>query len=160
MGTVEVVRAPRAVPQPPGGELPVEPPPEPEEVVPGGLLARLLPVVMVLASIGIIAVLPRSPTSWLFGGVFLVSTLAMLATGAGRGGGARTAGVDEDRRDYLRYLAQMRTRVRAVAAAQRAALEAALPDAAAWPAVLAAGRLWERRPTDPDFGRLRLGRGP
>ncbi len=160
MGTVEVVRAPRAVPQPPGGELPVEPPPEPERVVPGGLLVRLLPVVMVLASIGIIAVLPRSPTSWLFGGVLLVSTLAMLATGAGRGGGARTAGVDEDRRDYLRYLAQMRTRVRAVAAAQRAALEAALPDAAAWPAVLAAGRLWERRPTDPDFGRLRLGRGP
>jgi S-DNA-T family DNA segregation ATPase FtsK/SpoIIIE len=160
MGTVEVVRPPRAVPRLPDGELPVEAPPEPERVVPGGLLARLLPVVVVLASVGIVAVLPRNPTSWLFGGMFLVSSLAVLATGAGRGGGARTAGVDEDRRDYLRHLAQLRGRVRAVAAAQRAALETALPDAAAWPAVLAAGRLWERRPADEDFGRLRVGRGP
>ncbi|MCU1661316.1 MAG: cell division FtsK/SpoIIIE [Pseudonocardia sp.] len=33
------------------------------------------------------------------------------------------------------------------------------PDPAAWPAVLAAGRIWERRPADADFGQLRIGRG-
>ena len=160
MGTVEVARPPRAVPRLPEGELAVEPPPEPERVVPAGVLARLLPLAMVLASVGIIVVLPRNATSWLFGGMFLVSTLAMVASGAGRGGGGRSATVDEDRRDYLRYLAQLRRRVRGVAADQRAVLEQAHPPAAAWPAVLAAGRLWERRPTDADFGRLRIGHGP
>ena len=92
--------------------------------------------------------------------MFALSTLGMLlAGGGGRGAGQRQAAVDEDRRDYLRYLAAPRRRVRAVAAEQRAALEHVHPDPAAWPAVLAAGRLWERRGADPDFGQLRVGRG-
>ena len=77
--------------------------------------------------------------------MFAISTLGMVLTGAGgRGGGNRAAGIDEDRRDYLRYLALLRRRVRRIAAEQRAALEHVHPDPAAWPAVLAAGRLWER----------------
>ena len=56
----------------------LEPPPEPERVVPPGLVARLLPLVMLLASIGFIVVLGAdNPTSWLFGGMFMV--LADLA---------------------------------------------------------------------------------
>ena len=43
MPTVEVPRPPRAVPRMPGGELAIEPPPEPERPVPPALLARLLP---------------------------------------------------------------------------------------------------------------------
>lgn len=161
MGTVVAVRPPRVVPRAPGGELVVEPPPEPERWVPAGVLTRLLPAVLLLGSVGFVAVLgPRNPTSWLFGGMFAMSSVGMLMTGAGgRGGGGRTAGIDEDRRDYLRYLAGLRRRVRAVAAEQRAALELAHPDPAAWPAVLAEHRLWERRPADPDFGQVRLGRG-
>jgi len=160
MGTVGVVRPRRSPPRMPGGELTLEPPPEPERVVPAGVLARLLPAVMLLGSIGFIAVLGvRNPTSWLFGGMFAISTLAMMMTGANRGAGNRAANLDEDRRDYLRYLSLLRRRVRAVAAEQRAALETVHPHPAAWPAVLAAGRLWERRPADPDFGQLRIGRG-
>ena len=107
-GTVEVARPPRAPSRLPGGELLVEPPPEPErDRARPGVLARLLPAVMLLGSVGFIAVLgPRNPTSWLFGGMFAISTLGMVLTGAGgRGGGNRAAGIDEDRRDYLRYLA-------------------------------------------------------
>ena len=40
---------------------------------------------------------------------------------------------------------RLRRRVRVVVAEQRAALEHVHPDPAAWPAVLAAGRMWERR---------------
>lgn len=162
MGTVGVVRTPRPVRHGPSGELTLEPPPEPERVVPAGVLARLLPLVMLLASVGFIAVLGvRNPTSWLFGGMFMVSTLGMMLTGTGgRGGGNRSASVDEDRRDYLRYLAQVRRRVRDVAGQQRAVLESVHPEVGAWPVVLAAGRLWERRPADADFGRLRVGCGP
>ncbi|TQM15384.1 type VII secretion protein EccCa [Pseudonocardia kunmingensis] len=160
MTVVGAGRARRVPPPMPGGELVLEPPPEPERVVPAGVLARLLPFVMLLGSVGFIAVLGvQNPTSWLFAGMFAVSTLGMLATGAGRGGGNRAASTDEDRRDYLRYLAVLRGRVRGIAAEQRAALEWAHPDPAAWPAVLAAGRLWERGPADPDFAHLRVGRG-
>jgi DNA segregation ATPase FtsK/SpoIIIE, S-DNA-T family len=159
--TVEVTRPPRTPSLLPGGELLVEPPPEPERSVPTGVLARLLPVVMLLGSVGFVAVLgPRNPTSWLFGGMFAISTLGMVLTGAGgRGGANRTAGIDEDRRDYLRYLGLLRRRIRRIAAEQRAVLERLHPDPAAWPAVLAVGRLWERGPADPDFGQLRIGLG-
>lgn len=161
MGTVAVARAERDVPPMPGGELVLEPPPEPERVVPGGLLAKLLPLVMVLAAIGFIVVLgTNNPSSFLFGGFFLLSTLGLLLSGGGgRSGGARAAAVDEDRRDYLRYLSTLRHGVRRIAAEQRAALEFVHPEPGAWSAVIAAGRLWERSPSDPDFGQLRIAHG-
>jgi S-DNA-T family DNA segregation ATPase FtsK/SpoIIIE len=144
----------------PGGELTLEPPPEPERIVPAGVLQRMLPLAMLVGSVGFIAVLGvRDPTSWLFGGMFAISSLGMLLTGSGRGGGSRTADIDEDRRDYLRYLSVLRERVRRIAAEQRAALEWSHPEPSAWPAVLRAGRMWERRPADPDFAHVRVGRG-
>ena len=158
MSTVEVPRPPRVVPRMPGGELALEPPPEPERPVPPGSWPGCCPAVMLLGSVAFVALGPRDPSSLLFGGMFALSTVGMLLVGGGgRGAGQRQAAVDEERRDYLRYLAATRRRVRAVAAEQRAALEHVHPDPAAWPAVLAAGRLWERRGTDPDFGLLRVG---
>src|SRR5687768_16345026 len=152
---------PRPVPpRMPGGELVLEPPPEPERIVPPGVLQRMLPLVMLVGSVGFIAVLGvNQPTSWLFGGMFALSSLGMLVAGGGRGGGSRTSDVDEDRRDYLRYLSVLRGRVRGIAAEQRAALEWSHPEPAAWPAVLRSGRMWERRPADPDFAHVRVGRG-
>ena len=158
--TVGVRRPRRNAPPVPGGEVVLDAPPEPERVVPGGMMQRLLPLVMVLGSLAFVAVRPDEPTSWLFGGMFALSALGMMATGGGRGAGARTAQMDEDRRDYLRYLDVLGVRVRGIAAEQRRALETVHPDPAAWPAVLAAERLWERRPADPDFGQLRVGCGP
>ncbi|MFP5069740.1 type VII secretion protein EccCa [Pseudonocardia nantongensis] len=158
-GTVPVRRPRRVLPEAPGGELVLEPPPEPERPVPGGLLQRLLPLVMVAGAL-LFVVFGRGDTStWLFGGMFALSALGMLVSGGGRGPGARTATMDEDRRDYLRYLDVLGGTARDVAAAQRRALETVHPDPAAWPDVLAADRLWERRPGDDDFGRLRAGRG-
>jgi len=140
MSTVEVPRPPRTVPRVPGGELTVEPPPEPERPVPTSLLARLLPAVMLLGSVAFVALGPREPTSLMFGGMFALSTVGMLLVGGGgRSAGQRQAAVDEERRDYLRYLTTLRRRVRTVEAEQRSALEHVHPDPAAWPAVLASG---------------------
>ncbi|RZT88346.1 S-DNA-T family DNA segregation ATPase FtsK/SpoIIIE [Pseudonocardia sediminis] len=159
--TVGVRRPRRTVPRAPGGELVMEPPPEPERVVPSGLIGRLLPLVMVFGSVGFVLMRPEEPTSWMFGGMFAISALGMLASGGGgRGAGARTATMDEDRRDYLRYLDVLAQRVGEISREQREALETVHPDPAAWPAVLAAGRLWERRASDTDFGQLRVGVGP
>ncbi|MBV9922885.1 MAG: type VII secretion protein EccCa, partial [Pseudonocardia sp.] len=160
MGTVEVVWSHRERPPSPEGELALQAPPEPEKVVIGGVLQRLLPLVMLVGSLGFVVVLGvHSPTSWLFGGMFAISTLAMMATGGGRGGAARASKIDESRRDYLRYLGQTRRTVREATGAQRAAAEAAHPDPEAWPAVLASGRLWERGAADADFGHVRIGWG-
>ncbi|MFC5951066.1 type VII secretion protein EccCa [Pseudonocardia lutea] len=160
MGTVEVARRRRRVPAPPSGEIRVEPPPEPERAVPPGLLARALPVAMLLGSLGVVAVGRGEPTAWVFGGMFALSSVGLLLTGGTGRGSERTATVDEDRRDYLRYLARLRARAGRVAGAQRAALEDRHPDPAAWAEVLAAGRLWERDPGDEDFARVRVGLGP
>ncbi|HEY2203367.1 MAG TPA: type VII secretion protein EccCa, partial [Pseudonocardia sp.] len=158
MSTRTVRRAPRGIPpRLPGGELPLEPPPEPARPVPAGPLQRVMPAVMVLGSLGFVAVMGvRNPTSWLFGGMFALSAVGMMASGIG---GPRRAETDESRRDYLRYLAQVRRRIRQVAAAQRVALEWTQPDPAALLGVLDSERLWERRETDPDFGQVRVGRG-
>ena len=49
--TVIVARPQRTVPRPPSGRLQLEPPPEPERVVPTGPVQRLLPVVMLAGSV-------------------------------------------------------------------------------------------------------------
>ncbi|GAA4851474.1 hypothetical protein GCM10023201_50300 [Actinomycetospora corticicola] len=161
MGTQVVRRGPReAAPVMPGGELALEAPPEEPRVAPAGLLARLLPVVMVLASVGFVVVLGiDNPTSWLFGGMIALSTLGMVAGGFSRGGAQRRAEADAERADYLRYLAQVRRRTRAVAAEQRASLEWTHPDPDALVALARGPRTWERRPGDPDFAHVRVGRG-
>ncbi len=160
MGTVEVVRAHRELPPSPDGEVALQAPPEPEKLVAGGVLMRLLPLVMLVGSLGFVVVLGvRNPTSWLFGGMFAISTLGMMATGGGRSGAARASTIDEGRRDYLRYLDQMRRTVRAAAAAQRASAEVVHPEPEAWAAVVAGGRLWERGTAEADFGHVRIGLG-
>jgi S-DNA-T family DNA segregation ATPase FtsK/SpoIIIE len=160
MGTLAIPRPRREPLSDPSGELVLEAPPEPEKLVPAGILARLLPLVMLVGSLGFIAVLGvDNPTSWLFAGMFAISTVGMLASGGGRGGAARASTLDEGRRDYLRYLGQVRRRVGEVTDVQRLAAESVHPEPDAWPAVLAAGRLWERDPIDADFGHVRVGLG-
>ncbi|GAA4548044.1 type VII secretion protein EccCa [Pseudonocardia xishanensis] len=161
MGQVAVHRRRREVPPLPSGEIHLEPPPEPERAVPPGLLARAMPVAMLLGSVGIVGVLGvERPEAWVFGGMFALSAVGMVLSGGSARGSDRTASLDEDRRDYLRYLTGLRRRARAVATAQRVSREHVHPHPAAWPEVLSAGRLWERDPADDDFAQIRLGRGP
>jgi len=161
VGTRVFRRAARlAPPEVPSGEVHLEAPPEIPRAVPTSPLLRLLPLLMVVGSLGFIVVIGvDNPTSWLFGGMFALSTLGMVAGGATRGGGQRRAEADEDRKDYLRYLAQVRRRARATAADQRRALEWTHPDPSALVGLARGPRMWERRPSDPDFAHVRVGRG-
>src|SRR5215469_14185582 len=86
----------------------------------------------------------------------------MMLTQMGRGRGERNLKLNGLRRDYLRYLGQVRRKVRAAAAAQREALEWVSPDPRALPALLVdpeLRRVWERRASGEDFAKVRIGTG-
>ena len=86
----------------------------------------------------------------------------MMLGQVGRGKGERKIKLNGQRRDYLRYLGQVRSKVRRAAAAQREALEWVSPDPRALPALLIdpeLRRIWERRPSGDDFANVRIGTG-
>ena len=89
--------------------------------------------------------------------MMMVSMLGMLA-GGGRSGGARTAEVNEDRKDYLRYLDQLRRDVDR-RQAQRRALEWSSPQPSLLWTLAGTSRMWERQITDPDYCHVRVGLG-
>ena len=165
MSTVQFTRTPRlSGPRTPGGEVHLEAPPEVPRMVPAGILMKILPVVMVIAVLGIMVLLftsggARNPATLLFPVMMVMSMVGMVAGGGGRGGGQRKAEMNEDRKDYLRYLGQMRERARTAAEEQRAGLEWTHPDPAALWSMARTRRMWERRTTDPDFAHVRVGRG-
>ncbi|MGH3872244.1 MAG: type VII secretion protein EccCa [Pseudonocardiaceae bacterium] len=165
MSTVQFRRAPRlAAPRMPAGEVHLEPPPEVPRVLPGNIVQRILPVVMIAAVLGMVAFVvstgdaTSNPVFLLFPIMMLVSTIGMFA-GGGRGRGQAKAEMNADRRDYLRYLDQMRQRARQAAQQQRAALQWNHPDPAALWSIAGSRRMWERRSGDPDFCHVRICRG-
>jgi S-DNA-T family DNA segregation ATPase FtsK/SpoIIIE len=148
----------------PGGEVHLEPPPEIPRVIPGNIVQKMLPVVMIVAVLGMVAYIflapgggTSDPLFLMFPIMMLVSTFGMFA-GGGRAGQAR-AEMNEDRKDYLRYLGQMRERAREFAWEQRAALEWSHPDPAALWSIADSRRMWERRRGDQDFCHVRVCRG-
>ncbi|WAC54711.1 type VII secretion protein EccCa [Gordonia sp. SL306] len=161
------VRRPRITPpRTPGGELNIAPPPDVPRVVPGNMLTKMLPVVMVVAVVGMIAMMfatggrniLSNPLFMMFPLMMLMSMFGMFAAG-GRGGGKRAAELNEERKDYFRYLGQTRTQVLETVDAQRAALTWSHPDPVALLDIVGSRRMWERRPTDSDFAHVRVGVG-
>ncbi len=100
-----------------------------------------------------------SPSTYVVGAVFGLSTLGMLVLNVG-GAGPRKAELMRARRDYVRYLGGIRRRVRGVIAEQRAALGYRHPPPASLWAEAIGARVWERRPGDADFAVVRVGVGP
>ncbi|MFF0818536.1 type VII secretion protein EccCa [Rhodococcus sp. NPDC003318] len=163
MATVRFVRRARSeLPRIPGGEVSLQAPPEIPKIVPGSLLTKMLPLVMVVAMLGMLALtftsgMASNPMTLLFPVMMVVSTLGMLA--GGRGGTARSAEVNEGRKDYLRYLDQLRREVYETVDRQREALEWSHPEPAHLWSLAGSGRMWERRITDTDHCHVRVGRG-
>ena len=166
MSTVHYRRTARLpAPRTPGGEVHLEAPPEVPRVVPAGIVMKIMPVVMVVAVLGMMGLVfsgggvTRNPTALLFPLMMVMSMVGMVAGGGGKGGGQRKAEMNEDRKDYLRYLGQMREKAREAGEEQRAGLEWIHPDPEALWSMVRTRRMWERRPGDPDFCHVRVGRG-
>ncbi|MEU0484771.1 type VII secretion protein EccC, partial [Streptosporangium sp. NPDC006013] len=163
--SIVVIRRPerRPPPKPPRGEILLESPPEIPEVESQGFTAILtyLPMVAGGAAMGLMFTAGgnSNPIMYVASGLFAVSMVGMSVGQISRQAGERRQRLNSLRRDYFRYLAQIRKRVRRAAAQQRGALEwgAPAPDSLWWIAM--GPRLWERRSHDDDFGTVRLGTG-
>ena len=152
----------RKAPEMPRGEIILEPPPELPEVVSDGF-QQMLMVLPMLAMGGGMAFAMVGPHSgmqqYLGGGAMALGMGGMMFTQVGRGKGDRKIRLNGARRDYMRYLGQVRKKVRRAAAQQREALEWSGPEPSSLWSIAMSSRLWERRPSDADFGNVRIGTG-
>ncbi|HEY9267214.1 MAG TPA: type VII secretion protein EccC, partial [Mycobacterium sp.] len=167
VGTQGFVRRTRiAAPRMPGGEVNLQAPPEVPRVIPANLVIRLMPVVMVVAVVGMIALMvsvggrsmASNPMMMMFPMMMVMSMAGMLVGGGGRSGKA-AAELNEERKDYFRYLADLRDDAERTGDDQRAALEWSHPDPGVLVDVVGTRRMWERRPADGDFCHVRVGVG-
>ena len=164
--STEVIRRPprRAAPPLPTGDLPLEPPPTIPQPT-GVRWQQYLMVLPMLAGTVATALMfggrdGASPYTYVVGAIFGLSTLGMLVMNLGMASGPRKAELIAARRDYLRYLAGVRRKVRATIVEQREALNYRHPDPQSLWSEAMGRRVWERRPTDADFGVVRVGVGP
>ncbi|MFI6172443.1 type VII secretion protein EccCa [Nocardia sp. NPDC051052] len=167
MSTQGFIRVARiAPPRAPGGEVVLNAPPEITAPVPSPLWQRLMPVVMVVAMVGMVVLMVTmsgksmltNPMTLMFPMMMLMSMVGMMA-GRGQGGGKKAAELNEERKDYFRYLDQLRRDVRDTGALQRESLTWSHPHPIDLQALIGTRRMWERRPNDPDFGHVRIGIG-
>ncbi|WP_051060964.1 type VII secretion protein EccCa [Corynebacterium ulceribovis] len=146
-----------AAPPLPSGAVTPDPPPQlpPPAVVP--LYKKLMPLVMVVAVVGMIALFvmsgtARSPMGFLFPMMMLMSMVGMLA-----GGGPTTQDIDRQRRTYHRHLAAVSDTVQTQATQQLAAELHDAPDPEVLWTFAGTRRMWERDAQDPDFIVVRVG---
>jgi S-DNA-T family DNA segregation ATPase FtsK/SpoIIIE len=154
------------LPPPPvdDGEIVVQRPPDVPRAPPTNLVARLLPVGMVLAMGGMTILYFTSGAASSRGPMFLLLPVMMLVSVFGsvayRSGGARRGGeLDEDRRSYLRYVDELDQILMRVADDQRVSCHWQHPDPASLWTLAGGERRWERRPGDDDFCHVRIGSG-
>ncbi|TDQ44662.1 type VII secretion protein EccCa [Actinorugispora endophytica] len=166
MNTILIRRPPRRPgPDMPSGELSLQEPPElPEAQSSISSVFMYLPMAMTSMAMLMLFIRPGaggagSIMPYLAGGMMLVGAVVMLAGQYLRAMIERSQKLSGDRRDYLRYLAQNRARLREVVTEQRdAMLWRAPPPEALW-SIVRTSRLWERRSADDDFAEIRVAVG-
>ncbi|MBA0051891.1 type VII secretion protein EccCa [Streptomyces sp. AJS327] len=162
MSHIVVKRPPRTLPPPVDGEdLPLEPPPELPREQQEGVLMQLLPTLGMAGSAPFFFFMPNAhPFMRVMGVLMLLSTVGMVIAMLVRHRRGTQGQLAQLRRDYLKYLAQTRRRVRRTAKGQRDAQFYLHPaPGQLWALVAEGSRVWERRPVDGDFGQVRVGLG-
>ena len=154
----------RQPPEMPTGELSLQEPPVMAEEPTGNLSLLLTFLPMALGSSMMILLFVRpgagGSTTWIAGGLMVVTTMSMMVGQMGRTTGSRKRRTKGERRDYLRYLTQTRRKVRRQAAEQRQSLSWLHPEPGSLWSIALSNRLWERRPAHHDFAEVRIGTGP
>ncbi|GHF63787.1 type VII secretion protein EccC [Kitasatospora xanthocidica] len=167
MSVVLVKRTPRRPgPEMPDGEIQLqEPPGLPEKQ--SGMASVISMVPMALGSLSMVFMFLHpggsgdggGALSYVAMGMMALSAVGMLVTQLIRGSSDRKQQLRAERRDYLRYLSQMRRQVRRSIDAQRQALAWRHPAPQELWSLVGTSRLWERRAAHPDFSDVRIGLG-
>lgn len=161
---MEFVRTQRLpTPPMPDGELRVADLPQVQKQLPVNPMARIMPVVMLAAGVGMMAVYftsgagaTRNPMYLFFPVMMLSSVIGSFAYGSRAN---RFGEIDHDRRDYLRYLDTLDSAVAQLTDDQRRSLAWCHPEPDSLWTLVGGDRMWERRSSDSDFGVVRVGRG-
>jgi DNA segregation ATPase FtsK/SpoIIIE, S-DNA-T family len=139
--------------EPPG--LPEEAPIQPSQ------LMMTLPMAISSGGMMMIFLIPSlsGPLRWIAIGGMILLMVAMAGGQMLRGLGDRKKQINSDRREYLRYLGQMREKVSQAAVAQRKAVEWKHPAPPRLTSLITTRRMWERRVDHEDFLEARIGLG-
>jgi DNA segregation ATPase FtsK/SpoIIIE, S-DNA-T family len=155
-----------APPELPSGEIVLQSPPEIPEAPPDSFQQTLMYLPMAAMGIGMGAMIAGGGSgktlTYVGGGAMALGMGGSMISQVGRGKGDRKVKLNGARRDYLRYLSQVRRRVRRVATQQREALEWISPSPGALPSLIidpGLRRIWERRPAGSEFAKVRIGTG-
>ncbi|WP_433574690.1 type VII secretion protein EccCa [Nocardia brasiliensis] len=156
-----MIRGPKA---PAVTELKLQPPTELPKPVPPSRLRMIMPVVMVAAMAGMMVMMFRgglglSPMSLFFPMMMVVSMLGMFGTSFGGANTGGAANLNEERKDYLRSLAEHRKAVHAAEAELHDYLRYCHPGPAEVGRLIGGKRMWEVQVASPQFLRARVGRG-
>jgi len=149
-------------PEMPSGDLSLQEPPALPETVGRDFMSALMMLPMMLGS-GVFMLIYIAPNNPVLGmsmfGLMALMALVMFLVQMARGGTERRGRMRGERRDYLRYLGQIRNQVRTAATGQRESLAWRHPDPDGLWSVAMTGRLWERRAAHGDFAEVRIGTG-
>ncbi|GLY93154.1 type VII secretion protein EccC [Actinoplanes sp. NBRC 103695] len=146
----------------PTGELQLQEPPALPEIQNQGMRQAMMILPMALMS-GVMMMMffgrSGGALTWVMLGMLGVAMGGMVIAAVAFGSQDRRQKVGGDRRDYLRYLAQNRRRIRQNVTRQREASDWQHPDPGSLWSLVMTTRRWERRPTHPDFLEVRIGTG-
>jgi S-DNA-T family DNA segregation ATPase FtsK/SpoIIIE len=154
----------RRGPDSPQGELALQEPPAIPEISPGGAGGVMTYVPMVVMS-GAMALMMTSsvtragPLMYVAAGLMVIAMVAMGFSQLARSGGERRFKMRGARRDYLRYLTQLRRSTRKAVEQQHRAMAWTHPDPAGLWALAMTDRMWERRASHDDFAEVRFALG-
>jgi len=147
-------------------EIIMQPPPALPKASGGGQgVQQLLYTLLPMLGMGSMSVLylgrgGNGPLTWVIVGVSAIGMVGMVVMTVMRGSSQKKVQVNDERRDYLRYLGGLRKQVREVAQRQVADSRVKLPDPNDLWMVAGTDRMWRRRRTDADFARIRVATGP
>ncbi|WP_025272719.1 type VII secretion protein EccC [Haloglycomyces albus] len=153
----------------PRGEIILESPPDMPEAQPKNLAQYLMVIPMVAGGLSMMLMMSRrgmrggggegNELMMLAGGLMGVSMMGMMITNIAGGKNNKKAEFDAERRDFMRYLSQVRRRARNGAEKQWRSARWTLPDPKALWSLVGTRRMWERRRTDDDVWMSRVGVG-
>lgn len=151
----------------PGGRHDLASPPELPRRTPIPIIQLVLPVFIVVMLVGMVVVMVTmgggisgrafNPWMLMFPMFMLISVMGMASHSVG--GGSQIGDINEDRKDYLRYLGIQRRRVQSTGARQHKIRQWDNPQPAALPSLIGSGRMWERRTAEGNFAHVRVGLG-